>query len=344
MLPTYLIPEKNVATNDVNELRTFLETDFAVRYIRGSLRDLDLLPGATIEIHGEMFPCTQNILEDLASFIKMPLGYAYEIGFPLFQRNFLERKAATDQPVQLCILRGLAVGLVGGHYRPARTLDVLDALPLLHEETWKIQKCSLADRGVEIDVLSDDCVVEPTPGDVIRTGIRISNSETGGCGLKASLYTHRLICSNGAVMSDSLGTVRWSYDKRVTYVSSIAKFSNSLLNLRNGQTKLKDIYSTAVGLPLLEEDLTRLWRRIRAAGNFTPEHADRILGITDTERRRLGSAVAERQGANLPAEKSDWDLFTIHNRITAAARSLPFRTRSRLERIGGDVLSVYSTN
>jgi hypothetical protein len=179
---------------------------------------------------------------------------------------------------------------------------------------------------------------------VIRGGIRISNSETGGCGLKGSLYTLRLVCSNGAVMSDSLGTVRWSYDRRVTYAASIAKFCNSLVNLQNKQTQLKGVYSTAIERPILQEDVTRLWRRIRSAGNFTPEHTDQILGITDEVRRRLASAVAGRRAANLPAEESEWDLFTTHNRITAAAKSLPFRTRSRLERIGGDVLSTHRSN
>ncbi|MGD0767566.1 MAG: hypothetical protein ABSB42_05145 [Tepidisphaeraceae bacterium] len=344
MLPPYLPPEKSAVTNDAAELRSFLERAFAVSYVRASLSELNLLPAATIDVRGQTFPCTQKFLEDLASFIRMPAIYAYEIEFDLFQHNFRERKRVKDQAVQVCVLDGRAVGLAPGEYRPARTLDVLDALPSVEEGFWKIQKSLLSDRTVEIDLLSEDVVVEPRPGDVIRGGIRISNSETGGCGLKASLYTHRLLCSNGAVMSDSLGTVRWSYDRRVTYVSSIAKFSNDLVNLRNRQSGLKSVYSSAVERRLKEEDVTRLWRRIRSTGKFTPEDTNRILGITDDERRRLASAVAGRQAANQPAEESAWDVFTIHNRITAAAKSFPFGTRSRLERIGGNMLSSYSAN
>jgi hypothetical protein len=344
MLPDYLPPEKNAETKEPSQLRNFLETEYSVERANASLRDLNLLPGAMVEVHGRAFPCTQNFLEDLAAAIGMPVAYAYEIDFNLFQHNFDQRKPVKDHAVQVCISSGRAVGLAHGEYRPARTIDILESLALYNSGFWKLQKGSLSDRCIEIDLLSEDFTVQPKPGDEIRVGVRITNSETGACGLKASLFTHRLVCSNGAVMSDRLGTVRWNYDRRVTYISSIANFTRGLLNLRHRQNQLAAVYSSAVERQILEEDVTRLWRRIRSAGNFTPERADSILGITSDERRRIASAVAERHTAGQPAEPGPWNIFTIHNRITAAARTLPFHTRSRLEQIGGDVLTAYSSN
>jgi hypothetical protein len=107
---------------------------------------------------------------------------------------------------------------------------------------------------------------------------------------------------------------------------------------------LKSIYAEAVERPILEEDIVRLWRRIRSAGRFTPERTDQVLEITSEERLRFHSVVNERRAMGLPEVASDRDIYHVHNSITAAARSLPFHTRSRLERIGGDVLSFYASN
>jgi hypothetical protein len=344
MLPKALPQENSAATTSGAELRNFLEATFVVTYVLASLRELTLLSGAILNVCGQMFPCTQSFLEDLAGFITMPTDYAYAIDFDLFVHNFHERKRIKDQAVQVCIVAGRAVGLAAGDYRPARTIDVLNALPSADEGFWNVQSATLNDRNVEINLVSEDFVLEPIPNDVIRCGIRLSNSEAGGCGLKACFWTLRLICLNGAVMSDSLGTVYWNYDRRVTYVASIAKFIAQLVNLRNKQDQLKQIYSNAVSRPLLEEQFPRLWRRIRSAGKFTPGLTNLILGIDDQERRRLVSAVASRQAANESPEESPWDAFTIHNRITAAAKLFPFAVRSRLECIGGDVLNAWAQN
>ncbi len=344
MLPTYLPPEKLAETNELGQARKFLETEFAVTYINAPLRALNLLAGAVVEVDGHTLPATQNFLESLASNIGMPAAYAYDIDFSLFQYNFLQRKAEKDHPVKVCVIGDRAVGLAPGDYRPAVTTDVLDALPPINEKVWKLQKSSLSDRFFEIDLLSEDFVVTPMPGDDIRVGIRITNSETGDFGLRASLFTHRLRCSNGAVMTDQLGVVRWNYDKRMTYVSSIAKFASAVPVLWDGQKKLKDVYAAAIQRPVPEEDVVRLWRRIRSAAKLAPERADSILGISSDERHRLTAAVADRRAAGQPAEASTWDVFTIHNRITAAAKAFPMARRSHLERIGGAVLGGYPLN
>jgi len=145
-------------------------------------------------------------------------------------------------------------------------------------------------------------------------------------------------------MRSEFGTVRWNYDKRMTYVSSIAKFASSVPVLWDGQKKLKDVYAAAIQRPVAEEDVLRLWRRIRTAGKVEPERADIILGISSDERHRLSAAVAERRATGQPAQASNWDEYTIHNRITDAAKAFPMARRSHLERIGGDVLGIYSLN
>ncbi len=344
MLPTFLPPEKTAAAKDVSEFRSFLETDFAVQYRTGALSDVNLLAGGEIEFRGEFLPTTQSLLESAAAFIGMPLPYAYDIDFGLFQHNFEQRKHSENCAVKLAVVAGRCVGMAKGDYEPARTIDVIDALSSVIDGIWNVQKGSLSDGYVELDLVSKDFVLEPAVGDEIRVGIRISNSETGGCGLKAALFTHRLVCSNGAVMKDAIGTVRWAYDNRMVYNTSIAKFANGVLALQPRQQRLVDIYRAAVDNPMPEEDLIRAWRRVRSAANLSIEETDRALELSAEERHRISANVAERRAAGLGPRPSSWDTLTIHNRITAAAKSFSLRRRSRLERIGGDMLPIAALN
>jgi hypothetical protein len=339
MLPDCLVPEKSVIATDSAELQGFLGHDFSVSYIAALLCEIILLPEGAIRVFDQVIPCTQHFLEKVAFAIGMPKTYAYNIDFGLFAANFEAQKRIRDLSVSICIVDGRAVGLARGKYRPARTADVLDALFAAGKAVGHVQKSVLSDAGAEIDFLRDSHVIEPKPGDVIRTGFRVWNSETGQGGLKASFFAYRLKCRNGAVFRDSVGTVRWPYDPRVTYTSSIRGFVEKLVELSEKQDRLKDIYARAIHQPVEEEQLARLWRRIRNAGGLTPERTDLILGITESERRALVASVLQRREANQPASPAEWDLYEIHNRITAAAQSLPFGARSRLERIGGEVLS-----
>jgi Domain of unknown function (DUF932) len=342
MLPLDLPPEQFAETNDPTELRYLLESDFNVEYRHASLRDIELLTNARLWLKGEELPCTQFFLEAMASEIGMPLPYAYDIDEELFRLNFERRKSVKDAAIQICLVVGRAVGVVAADYRPARTIDLLNAWSSLDLRGWSMQHACVSDRSAEIDLITQNFMLEPQPGDEIRAGIRITNSETGGTGFKASFFTHRLKCSNGAVMSDHLGTVRWTYDRRVTYGASIRKCAANMAHLASRCKRLEPIYAAVMDQRLSEEDFTRLWRRLRSAGDFSPAATDVILGVTTDERRAVAAAVARRRADRQPEQPSPWDLFTTHNRVTAAAKAHPFATRSRLERIGGDLLSPNS--
>lgn len=91
-------------------------------------------------------------------------------------------------------------------------MDVLAGL--VDESTWEFKGARLGDRGVDLNFVKPGLEVSPLPGDVIELGVQISNSETGFGGAKGSLFALRLVCLNGAVISDKLGSARWNYDLR----------------------------------------------------------------------------------------------------------------------------------
>ena len=62
----------------------------------------------------------------------------------------------------------------------------------------------------------------------------------------------------------------------------------------------------------------------------------------------LGPGVTQRMGHRaLTAERphpTSWEAYALHNRITAAAQAFGLVQRTRLERIGGDLLYRVSSN
>lgn len=339
MLPIDIATEKFAHTTDVTEFRDFLEGDFRTTYLDASLADLQIDAAGHVELCGKRLPFTRNFLEQVSKFIRMPLTYAYDIDFDLFLHNVDQRKKHKNRPIRIPVVSGRAVGLADGAYKPAVTTDVLDEIAANRGPgQWVFQKASLSDDGIEIDLLNDRKPIEPLPGDEIRDGLRITNSESGGYALKAALYTYRLICSNGAVLADQLGTVRWTYDRRMTYMASIRQVVRGLNVLAERNSAVTLAYEQATQTQMLEEDFSRTWRRVRS--ELSPEAADAVMGVTADHRREIQAAVRERASSGEPSVAAPWTVYELHNRITAAAKEHTFRRRARLEEIGGDTLAL----
>jgi hypothetical protein len=293
-----------------------------------------------IEFDSHRMPCAQGFLESVADSIEMPLGYAYKLDYGLFRENFERRKEHYCKAVTVCCNRDIAVNLVpDAGYRPAHTVDVLHGFTDLN--FWNLQEARVSDRGVEINYIEPGCTVAPEPGDDVEIGIRISNSETGYVGLKASLSTLRLVCTNGAVMTDHLGTARWNYDPRVKYSTSIDQFNTALIKLRGRQGLLADLYKQPLRRNLLDTELVNLHRRLRAS--LPAAAVDAVLGLGLEERQAVQASVRSRS-REMPAAPTTHHLWDVHNQITAAAQRLDFVRRSRLERIGGALLVNGSMN
>jgi hypothetical protein len=339
MLSEVATPEKNAVAKSFPELREILDTSFHTTYIPTVLDRIQLKLDGMIEFDGQRLPCTQSFLEAMSKQIGMPVAYAYAVDFELYRHNVEQRKEICSKSVTVCCHRGTAVNLADAEYRPARTVDVLRKIE--SETIWQLQAAHIDDRGVEISLIEPGRVAAMEPGDEIELGVRIGNSETGFGSLKASLYSLRLRCTNGAVMRDELGTARWNYDRRVAYLTSIDKFQKDLLKLRSRQDQQAQLYGDGLRRNLLDAELNNLWRRVRAS--VPAPIVDSILGLQAEERQSFQQVIRERRPGS-PAEPTNHILWDVHNRITAAAQRFDFARRSRLESIGGSMLMHGSLN
>ena len=180
-------------------------------------------------------------------------------------------------------------------------------------------------------------VVEPAVGDVVQVGIAVTNSETGGRQLKASAYTYRLVCTNGAMMADTVGVARWPNDPRMTDAGCMRAFQRDISSLTGKLEFVSTLYQAAVDRPVPDFEFANIWRRVNY---LLPRGGDpdAILEISEAERRELQEAVRLRDLREAPA-MTRWNVYDVHNRITHAAHGQTFRVRRGLQELGGDLLS-----
>ena len=67
----------------------------------------------------------------------------------------------------------------------------------------EIASCEVTDRKLYIKAVNPRLQADVTPGDVVQSGICITNSEVGLGSFEASPLVYRLVCSNGMVVNDA---------------------------------------------------------------------------------------------------------------------------------------------
>lgn len=340
MLNEITRPEKEVRVTHADELQEILETEFKTTYHATTSERIRFLPNGVVQFDGKEVPCTLGFLESLSQSIDMPFGYACRIDGELFAINFEHRKESECRALTICLNRGIAVNAAPAEYRAVRTVEVLAGV--IDKPLWNFAGARVSDRGVDIDFLQPGIDVAPEPGDIIKVGVRLTNSETGfGC-LKGSRFSLRLVCTNGAVMKDTLGTARWNYDRRMHHQTSVEKFQKDLFKLGENHEAHVQLYEQLSQRIFLDREIVNVWRQVRGVLT-TPDAVDRVLGLEAEDRQNL-QAVVRARSPFLPPEITAHRVWDIHNRITAAAQRMSFARRSHLERIGGALLWDLSSN
>ncbi|MFZ1932681.1 MAG: hypothetical protein WCB27_25430 [Thermoguttaceae bacterium] len=340
MFPENLVFDEVVTPKDFDSLSELVETTYRVDHEQTTLESIALKPDGTLHTPEGEWRVARDLWEQCSLAIGMPLAYAYKVSPALFCENFAQRQAETTAPVTISRVGDVATGLIvdrKSRYRPACTADVLRAVR--RSEGLTLCRASVSFAGVDVELAQAGNVVEPTVGDIIQLGIAITNSESGGRQLKASAYSYRLACTNGAIMSDEIGTARWPNDLRMTAAASLLAFQKQVSALIDKLESVSPLYTNNVQKLVPDVELFNLWRRV--AYVLPRNEADDVLGMAETERRDLQQLIRLRDTRESPA-MTERNAYEVHNRITFAAHGRNFRNRRSLQEIGGEFLSRAS--
>jgi hypothetical protein len=341
MLPASTVLDEVLVPKEFDELVDVLSTTHRVEHEQTSLESISLRSDGTLRTPSGEWRVTRNFLEGVAKAIELPLPYAYKIRAELFCDNFSQRQVDASKPITISRVGEVVTGLIVDkttRYRPAHTVDVVQAIRRTLD--LELRRASVSYEGVDIELAVPGRVVEPVLGDVLEVGVAISNSESGGRQLKASSYSYRLVCTNGSMMPDSLGLVRWPNDIRMTYAACLRAFEKGVAELCGSLEPVVSSYMRAVERRVPDDEFWNAWRRV--AQHVPRADADEVLGVSEAQRRDLQQLIRTRNPME-PAALTEHSAYDVHNRITHAAHGRTFRVRRALQEIGGDLLSRAAT-
>ena len=185
-------------------------------------------------------------------------------------------------------------------YNPLDDVEVLDAIlePLMGLEGLYVEACNVTPNGMEVKFVSRLVGGEVVPGDYVRAGIMVSNSEVGLGSLKVVPLIYRCVCSNGMCVEEAVGgaTRRHIRTRRENPLlleelreKAFATLSQEVLG--HQIERLRE----AAGVPITGED--GHLPRIREVLGLTVQEADAVweefLSEGDLNAYGLGNAITK---------------------------------------------------
>ena len=223
-------------------------------------------------------------------------------------------------------------------YRPMDNAELLESLlPVLFEnKSLRYRDAAITERRLYLKIISDELVGEVKPGDEVRMGLIIQNSEVGMGALTVAPFSDRLVCSNGMVHTN-LGQRRAHLGGRLeegefdfTYSDETHAADQKAFQLKLRDT-VKGVLTGGVLQKLLVDMRTAASDKIEGDIAEVVEVTGKNFGFTEPERASVLRNLIEG------ADTSRWGLA---NAITATAKGIEDYDRStEFQQIGGRLVS-----
>lgn len=254
--------------------------------------------------------------------------------------NTIMRARDAGQKRLVRVLDGNARAFLSARYRCIDNLGLIEQLmpQLVSRPDMRLASCDITERRLYIKLVSDELTGEVVPGDVVRGGLLIKNSEVGCGAWEISPFTERLICKNGAVHTQ-LG-------QRAPHIGrALGGDDDAASELFSDETRAADDHAfylkarDVIASILSGDKLQTILAGMKAAAG-EPIEATEVEGVVEVMTERHNFTEGERKNVlgNLikGADLSRWGLA---NAITRAAEDADTYDRaSELEEIGGAMM------
>ena len=180
------------------------------------------------------------------------------------------------------------------------------------------ESCQLTDSRMYIKVVNTRLEAEVVPGDIVQSGIIISNSEVGLGSVSIQPLVYRLVCSNGMVVNDA--------QTRRNHVGRVNEASENY-----------QLYSAVVD----EVRFTRVVNMMREAKD-APMNTAAVPGIVKLVSKDFHITDDESSGVlQRLIEGNDLTLYGLSNAVTRHSQDVKDYDRATaLEGIGYNILSM----
>ena len=279
----------------------------------------------------------------IGTHLKIPAAYYDKMleEYPeLLAQNVNSWFTMTPQKRMVRTLDGNARAFLSERYRRMDNAEIAEAvLPILAEmPDVRIESCEITESKMYLKAVNPRLTAEVVPGDIVQSGILITNSEVGMGSMSIQPLVYRLVCTNGMVVNDArtrkyhVGRGNEAAEDYTLYSSETLAADDRALLL-----KVRDTVRAVVDQTRFER-VVEMMREAKEAK------------ITSTDIPQMVELAAADYGLN-KAEGSgvldhlirggDLSLYGLSNAITRAAQDVESYDRStEMESIGYTVLGM----
>jgi len=237
-------------------------------------------------------------------------------------------------------LDGTARAFLSERYRRIDNYEVaMTVLPLIGDiQGATVESCELTDSRMYLKVVNPRLTAEIRKGDVVQSGIVISNSEVGMGSVTVSPLVYRLVCSNGMIAADS--RVRKYHVGRINEADDgygIYRDETIAADDRAFMMKIADTVKAAVEQAVFEQIISKMRDATEATmdGKMVPQ----VVELTSKEYN-----ITENESENILGyliNGGDLSLYGLANAVTRHAQDVDSYDRAtELESIGYNILTM----
>lgn len=237
-------------------------------------------------------------------------------------------------------LDGTARAFLSDRYRRIDNYEIAEAvLPIIADiPEARVESCEITDERMYIKVVNPRLETEVAPGDLVQSGILITNSEVGMGSMAIQPLVYRLVCTNGMVVNDA-ATRRYHIGRGNEAGEDYSLYSSDTLAAddRALMLKVRDTVKAVVDQTRFEKvvQMMRAAREAKITTNDIPqmvELASSDYGFTKKESSGILDHLI-RDG--------EFSLYGLANAVTRTAQDAESYDRSTaMESIGYSILGM----
>jgi hypothetical protein len=239
-------------------------------------------------------------------------------------------------------LDGSVRGFLSNSYRPLDHFEFAEAALQEMQQVGDVQveSAAITDTRMYLKAVSTRMQGDVRPGDILRWGIALSNSEVGAGKLRIDPLVYRLVCRNGAVAREHLGTYarRHVGSKVMSHLDVSQLLSDEARQADDNAFWLatRDIIHSVFNWDRFHRVL-ETWRA--AVNREIKVEVPRVVEAT-LKHHKLPETM---QGGILDhlIREGDLSQYGLGNAITRYAQDVEsYDTATQLEEIGADVMAM----
>lgn len=290
------------------------------------------------------FPVGNIAHEQIAERLQIPKRYYDRMrqeAPELLDRNVNHWFQSSPETRLVRTLDGNARAFLSDRYRPLDNYDLAQiALDALKGQGCQIVSCEMTERRMYLKATTDRISGEVSKGDIVQTGIVISNSEVGSGALRVEPLIYRLVCLNGMIAPDRSmkkhhigrgGSSGEAFEGASEYFLDETRQADD----RAFWMKVRDVINGVFSQEIFDGIVLKL----REA---TTDVLEKPIKVVEVVSNHFGLTGDEQEGIlSKMVSGGDTSRYGLLNAITAFSQEVSDYDRATdLERFGGQVLEL----